>query len=320
MNGENSGKSSRCRKISLFPPAPVKVPMNPSHYIRKAAASLGLDACGFSSLAFLDGAGPFLEAAGAVPFAPPPAERLSAESLLPGARSAIVILFPYKPAGEETGNIALYARAPDYHTVNQNYLTKLMEDIQPAFPDDRFLPITDTSPLADRWLAYTAGLGFFGRNHCLIHPKYGSYVTIGALLTTAALPEGTPMECRCGACRRCITACPGQALTEGAIRPWQCKSYLTQKKEALTKKEKAILRRTPLIFGCDECQRVCPWNEKAAPSPLPEIREGRIPSLSAEEIQSLSSRGFDRKFRGCAFAWRGRKILLRNLSVLEEKD
>ncbi len=297
--------------------------MNPSSIIRKAAASLGLDAQGFASLSSLSGAAPFLKAAGAVPFAPPPAERLSAESLLPGARSAIVILFPYKPLEEETGNIALYARAPDYHRVSRSYLRRLQEKIQPFFPDDQFLPITDTSPLPDRWLAYAAGLGFFGRNHCLIHPKYGSYVTIGALLTTLSLPGGTPMESRCGDCRRCLSACPGRALTEGAIRPWQCKSCLTQKKEALTEREIAILRKTPLIFGCDECQRVCPWNEKAAPSPLPEIREGRIPFLSREELESLSVRGFDKAYRGYAFAWRGKKVLLRNLALIEdvpEKD
>ena len=292
--------------------------MNPSSFIQEAAARLHLDACGFASLSSLAGARPHLEAARTVPFAPPPAERLSAEALLPGARSAIVILFPYKPAMEETGNIALYARAPDYHRVNRSYLAKLMEAIQPAFPDDRFLPITDTSPLVDRWLAYAAGLGFFGWNHCLIHPKYGSYVTIGALLTTLSLPAGTPMERRCGACRRCIAACPGRALAEGPIRPWQCKSYLTQKKEPLTREETAILRRTPLIFGCDECQRICPWNEQAAPSPLPEIQEGRIPTLSGETLSSLSVRGFDKTYRGYAFAWRGKKVLLRNLSLMKE--
>lgn len=292
--------------------------MNPSHTIREAAAGLGLDAAGFTSLSGLAGAAPFLKAAGAVPFAPPYEERLSAEPLLPGARSAIVILFPYKPPMEERGNIALYARAPDYHRINRSYLSRLQEKIQPVFPDDQFLPITDTSPLADRWLAYAAGLGFFGRNHCLIHPRYGSYVTIGALLTTLSLPESTPMENRCGACRRCLSACPGRALTEGAIRPWQCKSYLTQKKEALTEKEIQILRKTPLIFGCDECQRVCPWNENAAPSPLPEMKEGRILSLSREDLEFLSARGFDKAYRGYAFAWRGKKTLLRNLALMEE--
>ena len=292
--------------------------MHPYERILQEAAGLGLDACGFAPLSSLDRLRPLLEAAGPVPFAPPAAERLSAEALLPGARSAIVLLFPYKPSGEEEGNIALYARTPDYHRVNHAYLSRLLTKIQPAFPEERFLPITDTSPMADRWLAYAAGLGFFGRNHCLIHPQYGSYVTIGALLTTMLLPAGTPMECRCSACRRCISACPGRALNDGPIRPWQCKSYLTQKKEALTEEETAILRRTPLIFGCDECQRVCPWNEKAAPSPLPEIREGRIPALSAAELETLSNRGFDKTYRGYAFAWRGKKVLLRNLSLMKD--
>ena len=288
--------------------------------IRRAAADLGLDACGFCARTDDQALAGRLEEAGPVPFAPPAAERLSWDAVLPGAASAIVCLFPYKPAEEEEGNIALYARPEDYHRVNRRYLLRLEERIAPLCPDARFAAITDTSPLADRWLAWRAGLGFFGTNRCLIHPKYGSLFTIGALLTTVELPPDAPMKGSCGNCGRCIEACPGHALQEDRFQPWTCRSYLTQKKEPLTEEEEAILRRTALLFGCDECQRVCPWNRKAAPSPLPETAAHRVASLSAEELDALSVRAFERKYKAYAFAWRGKKILARNLSILEKDN
>lgn len=286
--------------------------------IKKAAASLGLDACGICGREEYGALRKRLENEGPFPFVPAAAEdRLSWDALLPGARSAAVVLFPYRPAEEEKGNIALYARPRDYHAVNRRRLDALAGRLREAYPDAGFRAVTDTSPLADRWLAWCAGLGFFGKNHCLIHPRYGSLFTIGALLTTLSAAPDRPMEDSCGSCRRCIDACPGRALSETSMDPWRCKSYLTQKKEALTDEEKAILRRTPLIFGCDECQRCCPRNENAAPSPLPEIREDRIPLLTKETLASLSNRAFEKRFRGYAFAWRGKKILERNLDILE---
>lgn len=286
--------------------------------IKNAAGTLGLDACG---ICVRDDGQELLRRladAGPIPFAPPAEKRLSWDAVLPGALSAVVCLFPYKPDQREQGNIALYARPIDYHRINRQYLSRLSDVILSMAPGAQCAAITDTSPLTDRWLAWQAGLGFFGKNHCLIHPKYGSFFTIGALLTTIPLAPDRPMASRCGSCRACIDACPGQALSETQLHPWRCKSYITQKKEPLTAKEEAILRRTPLLFGCDECQRICPWNRQAAPSPLREIKEQRIPSLSAEELRSLSSRAFLKKYGAYAFAWRGKTILTRNLAVLEE--
>lgn len=203
-----------------------------------------------------------LEKAGPVPFAPAEIEkRLAPEEILADTKSIAVILFPYRYPEEKNANIALYARAKDYHHVVRAYLAKIIGYMEEQYPNEKFHAITDTSPMADRWLAYQAGLGFFGRNHCLIHPKYGSYFTIGAILTTLALPPDTPLAMNCGSCTRCFAACPGKALSHERFNPWRCKSYLTQKKEVLNEEEKNILRKTPLIFGCDECQKCCPFNE-----------------------------------------------------------
>ena len=135
-----------------------------------------------------------LEKAGPVPFASAEIEkRLAPEEILADTKSIAVILFPYRYPEEKNANIALYARAKDYHHVVRAYLAKIIGYMEEQYPNEKFHAITDTSPMADRWLAYQAGLGFFGRNHCLIHPKYGSYFTIGAILTTLALPPDIPL-------------------------------------------------------------------------------------------------------------------------------
>ena len=118
---------------------------------------------------------------------------------------------------------------------------------------------------------------------------------------------------------RCIDVCPGKCLTPDRFNPWRCKSYLTQKKQTLTPAEEEIIKKTPLIFGCDECQKYCPFNEKAKDSPLPEIKQDRISTLTKEELASLSNRGFLKKYREYAFSWRGRLVLLRNLDIIEKK-
>lgn len=282
------------------------------------AAKLHLEACGVCSASMDDKLLRILTAAGEVPFAPKASLRLDGASLLPGARSVMVILFPYKPKDEEEGNIALYARAMDYHKINHQYLARLIEGMKAAYPAEKFLPLVDTSPLVDRWLAYQAGLGFFGKNHCLIHPRYGSYVTIGSILTTLDMPADSPLSLSCGDCHICMARCPGRAISESRLTPWRCKSYITQKKEELTEEEIQILTRTPYIFGCDECQRCCPYNEKALPSPLPEILENRIPFLSLETLSTISNRAFEKNYRSYAFAWRGRKVLVRNAELVEK--
>mgnify|MGYP005905410125 CR=1 FL=1 len=294
--------------------------MDAKTILTEAAASLNLTATGVCSIDFPDTLKERLSSAGAVPFAPEEEKRLAPKNLLPHARSFFVILFPYKPEQQKKGNIALYARPEDYHRVNHKYMDALINMVQPQYPQESFLPLTDTSPMVDRWLAYAARLGFFGKNHCLIHPVYGSYVTIGAILTTLSLAPDTPLSLSCGSCSLCLHACPGRILGKEPFNPWHCKSYLTQKKEPLTEEELQILKRTPFIFGCDECQSCCPYNRKAPASPLPEIHRNRIPCLGKEELESISNRGFDRTYGNYAFAWRGKKILLRNWNIIHKEN
>ena len=294
----------------------IKALMNLPIAIQDACRALKLDAIGFASLPLSSELSRRLKEAGSIPFAPQDIKkRVSPEALLPGCRSAVVILFPYSAGQREGGNISLYARARDYHRIIHRYLASLMETFHQLDPSASFYPLADTSPLVDRWLAYEAGLGFFGKNHLLIHPKYGSWLTIGAILTPWQLPKAKPMESRCGECRQCIDACIGGALSDRGFNPWRCKSFITQKKEDLTEEEVRILRRSPLIFGCDVCQSCCPFNKNAALSPLPAMYTDRITHISKDDL-SLSNRQFEKKYKDYAFAWRGKKVLLRNFMLL----
>lgn len=190
------------------------------------------------------------------------------ELVLPSAKSAIVIGFPYQPHPEplskKTGlRVAYYARGKDYHTWLKAKLEELISKLKVVYPNEVFLAATDSSPVLERDLAYRAGLGWFGKNTCLIDQARGSLFLIGEILTSLECRTQTALHPdRCGTCRKCIEACPTKALVSPQkLDARLCISYLTIESKEVPK---ASLR--PLIgdnfFGCDICQSVCPWNEK----------------------------------------------------------
>lgn len=248
--------------------------------------------------------------------------RTQPERLLPDARSVIVVLFPYRTERgiDPAANLSRYTWSRDYHLICRHYLDRLGARLAAHLPDDVFLPFVDTSPLPDRYLAYAAGLGFFGRHRSLINPRYGTYVTIGGLITTHPFPAATVDSRSCYACNRCLTACPGNALTPTDFDYTRCKSYLTQKKGDLSPEEIAILRKNPLVFGCDTCQDVCPHNEEAALSPLPEFAQDQLRRIDADTLTAHSNRTFRDAYGDRAWAWRGKGVLLRNHRYLQEGD
>ena len=233
-------------------------------------------------------------------------------------KSAIVCLFPYYVEHSGPSNLSRYTWGTDYHLVINEYLEKLIEKLQKINTSAQFSIHCDTSPLADRYMAYLAGLGFYGKNNCFISPKWGSYVMIGTILTTLEFEPNTPLEQSCMGCNRCITACLGQCLGHDEFKYDTCKSYLTQKKGDLTKEEEIIIGKTPLVFGCDICQEVCPHNQNIPTTPIPEFQ--RIePYIDIYEIETLTNREFKAKYGNRAFSWRGKKILMRNQNIIEEK-
>ena len=166
-------------------------------------------------------------------------------------------------------------------------------------------------------MAYLAGLGFYGKNNCFISPKWGSYVVIGTILTTLEFEPNTPLDQSCMGCNRCITACLGQCLGHDEFKYDTCKSYLTQKKGELTNEEETIIGKTPLVFGCDVCQEVCPHNQGIPTTPIPEFQQVE-PYIDINELESLTNKEFKAKYGNRAFSWRGKKILMRNQEIIEK--
>lgn len=242
-----------------------------------------------------------------------PIAREKARALCPGASAVLVAAFPYY-AGDRPGNLSLYARGRDYHQVVTGRLNTICDILKEKYTDRVFLPAADNSPLPERQAAWRCGVGLRGKNGLLILPPYGTYVFLGTILTDQALdlPPSAPSP-NCVGCGKCVAACPGGALGESGVELSRCLSELTQKKGDLTGEEAALVKAHPLIWGCDTCQRVCPYNAQPALSPLPEFREDLVDALDRADLKGLTNRTFRDKYGDRAFAWRGPAPLRRNL-------
>jgi epoxyqueuosine reductase len=189
------------------------------------------------------------------------------QKLAPRARSALVIAksygqHPYPlntfPKALRT---ALYAKGEDYHIHFRNELERTADVLRTQFPNEEFLCFTDSAPILERDLAYRAGLGWFGKNTCLINTEHGSLFFLGQILTSLKVEAREPVSDHCGTCDRCIQACPTQALTPKKLDANKCISFWTIE----SKGDAPAELRTKFgdwFFGCDICQTVCPWNEK----------------------------------------------------------
>jgi epoxyqueuosine reductase len=191
------------------------------------------------------------------------------QELLPSARSAIVIRRNYVPHPYPVSlpplKIAAYAMGEDYHFWFRKEMNALIEQLKVKFPNDEFVCFTDSSPVLERDLAYRAGLGWVGKNSCLISPEKGSLFFLGEIFTSIDIENHaeTLTPDRCGTCTRCIVACPTQALQDNrTMDATKCISYLTIE----AKQAPPLELRDKMdgwYFGCDICQTVCPWNQKA---------------------------------------------------------
>ena len=220
---------------------------------------------------------------------------------LPGARSVVCVALSYHDAHEpaEPGGpgdravVARYARRRDYHRVVKRRLVALGRHLAELVPGARWRPAVDSAPLLERELAWRSGLGWIGRNTCLVDRRLGSELFLGELVTDVELEPGTPGADHCGTCRACLDACPTGALTApGVLDARRCIAYLTiEHRSAFPPALAGAL--APHLFGCDICQAVCPWNRRAAPSCDPGLAaRPRLASLTTPTLAALDEPGW----------------------------
>jgi epoxyqueuosine reductase len=265
-------------------------------------------------------------------------KRASLRSAMPWARSVLVCAInyntaqPYSTAARDSdrGWISRYAWGrEDYHDAVLRRLKVVEQRLRAVTehrgPDARSAgePATlvtrcyvDTGPLVERVYAKYAGVGWIGKNTCILNQKAGSWLFLGVILSSFALESDEPAPDRCGSCTRCIDACPTDAL----IAPYQldsnrCISYLTiEKRGAIPESLREGMGRH--VFGCDICQDVCPWNRKAPLTAQPEFqpREGLVnPALAW--LAEISAEEFREKFRGSPLRRAKRGGLRRNAVI-----
>ena len=233
------------------------------------------------------------------------------------AKNSVVALFPYFVAGEE-GNLSLYARCIDYHTVAEEKLQRLASQLVQNGAKTTIIHV-DKGEYNDRKAAFDAGLGFYGQNGMLICEEYGSYFFIGQIIHDLNIAPDSPTERDCLMCGRCERECPSGALRGGKVEALKCLSHISQKHGELTEAELLLLKAQGTCWGCDVCQRVCPHNQGLKTTAIPEFLENRICSLSLDDIQGLSNREFKERFGKYAFSWRGKGVLNRNLTIFSEE-
>lgn len=263
--------------------------------------------------------------------------RLDSRVILPECKSILVLGTPYSPplhppisaqqarngnanlpaemGGQERGQIASYAWGADYHDILPRRMKELVQFIEAQVGravKNRWY--TDTGPILERDLAQRAGIGWIGKNTCLINPKHGSYFLLGEILLDLPLEPDPPFVTdHCGTCRRCIEACPTDCiLPDRTIDATRCISYLTiELKEGIPPELRDQLGNW--VFGCDVCQMVCPWNRFAGEGDP--AFGAQDPAGALSDQLSLTTQEFNQRFKGTPVKRARRGGYLRNVAV-----
>ncbi len=303
-----------------------------SDLISAKARDLGFDLCGFAR-ALPSDRGDFVRnwladgMAGNMTYLNRSVERrLNPELVLPGVKSVISVGQSYFTGflpdeirrDPSRGIIASYAWGQDYHDLMGHALEELAEFVQGLGVDAKTKAYVDTGPVLERDVAARAGWGFIGKNMLLIHPKMGSQLFLGEILTTLELPPTSlPMNVSCGSCSRCLKTCPTHAFpSEYVLDSRLCISYLTIE----LKGSIPVELRTKMgnhIFGCDDCQTCCPWVNRFSTQTRQQAYDNAIerkaPKLST--LAKLSEREFWEMFGGSAVLRPKYEGFMRNVAV-----
>lgn len=249
------------------------------------------------------------------------AKRKNPALLLPGIRAIVSLGMNYytddRPNdGPGQGRIARYARGRDYHRVLGQRLESLASFLQAEAPDSRSLAHVDTGAVMEKAWAQRAGLGWIGKHSNLVSGRYGSWLLLGEVLTTAELSPDEPGADLCGTCTLCIKSCPTGAITEPyVVDARRCLSYLTIEQRGHVPEEFQPALGN-YIFGCDDCLDVCPYNHQATPTAEPAFHATPLtlnPDLDGLARQSAGE--FQAAFRGSAVRRAGHEGLRRSAAI-----
>ncbi|MFH1708007.1 MAG: tRNA epoxyqueuosine(34) reductase QueG [Planctomycetota bacterium] len=246
--------------------------------------------------------------------------RLDTRLVEPGTATVIAFAFPYRstPFPMEGGRaVARYLEPEenDYHRRVKHNLRTIADMLAQAFPTNRFRVMVDTPPIFEREVAAKAGLGFVGKNCCLIKPGFGSYFYLGEIVTDLVIPaDGPPPADGCGDCDACIKACPTGALTAPyTLDARKCLSYLSLEFDEEIPEELAA--KMTLLAGCDKCQEACPHNRLREAEPPP-----AEPLPSVDGFLAMGPHEFGSRYGRTAFARPGYDLIHRNAEILKKNS
>ena len=200
----------------------------------------------------------------------------------------------------------------DYHTVLRKKLGVISDYLRKHGYKSKIF--VDNNELDERYIAYKAGLGFYGKNHLLINDLLGTNFFIGLLFTDALFVYDKEVKKTCLSCNKCINACPTNALGKEVLDVGKCLSYLTQKKN-LTEEEKEEFNNC--IYGCDICSNVCPHNKNVEKTT--NFLPTGIEFIKVKDYKHLSNKEWNEKYKDSSCSWRGRNVFERNINIYKEK-
>lgn len=253
-------------------------------------------------------------------------KRYTPDSLVPGTTRVISVRLDYLPAPDnpkqvltdrERAYVTRYALGRDYHKLMRKRLATLAKWIDEAVSGYDYRAFVDSAPVLERGLAQRAGLGWIGKNNMLIHPKAGSFFFLGEIFTNAPLPLDAPFDSQhCGSCAACLDVCPTDAFVgPHLLDARRCISYLTiELKGPIPEELRSLMGNR--VFGCDDCQLVCPWNKFNKPTDEEDFKPRHgLDNSSLAELFLWTEQEFLKRTEGSAIRRTGYENWLRNLAV-----